>query len=261
MFWKFSWEFSSSGKLWSIPSLVLRRSSPGWAVRSDFIVSEYFSQFDLSGPWSPSSLTVLSFRVQSATPILIRHSWPSKKQWRFVIILDFPCNLWSESESKKQLRSIVLKHVFYDRGIITPIVTIAAGSPGVFWNRITTCFLYFGCLWSVFQTVFSKMMGIHSWVQTIPWGFLHGTHDEGGTTKHNWTARCQYNVTRFFVCGISLTSGQLVSQLFPDCTRSCFSQVVLRRRGGDRIYEMRCLFVAVGPNDRLIVLPHWDNMS
>ena len=64
-----------------------------------------------------------------------------------------------------------------------------------------------------------------------------------------------------FVCGISLTSGQLVSELFPDCTRSCFSQVVLRRRGGDRIYEMRCLFVAVGHNARFIVLPHWDNMS
>ena len=64
-----------------------------------------------------------------------------------------------------------------------------------------------------------------------------------------------------FVCGISLTSGQLVSELFPDCTRSCFSQVVLRRRGGDRIYEMRCLFVAVGPNARFIVLPHWDNTS
>ena len=26
--------------------------------------------------------------------------------------------------------------------------------------------------------------------------------------------------------------------------------------GGDRIYEMRCLFVAVGPNGRFIVLPH-----
>ena len=24
---------------------------------------------------------------------------------------------------------------------------------------------------------------------------MHGTHDEGGTTKHNWSARCQYNVT------------------------------------------------------------------
>ena len=30
---------------------------------------------------------------------------------------------------------------------------------------------------------------------------------------------------------------------------------------GDRIYEMRCLFVAVGLNSRFIVLPHWDNMS
>ena len=25
--------------------------------------------------------------------------------------------------------------------------------------------------------------------------FLHGIHDEVGTTKHNWFARCQYNVT------------------------------------------------------------------
>ena len=24
---------------------------------------------------------------------------------------------------------------------------------------------------------------------------MHGTHDEVGTTKHNWSARCQYNVT------------------------------------------------------------------
>ena len=64
-----------------------------------------------------------------------------------------------------------------------------------------------------------------------------------------------------FVCGVSLTSGQLIIELFPYCTRSCFSQVVLRHRGGDRIYEMRCLFVAVGPNARFIVLPHWDNMS
>ena len=68
-------------------------------------------------------------------------------------------------------------------------------------------------------------------------------------------------VVCLFVCGISLTSSQLVSELFPDCTRSCFSQVVLRRRGNDRIYEMRCLFVAVGPNARFIVLSHWDNMS
>ena len=30
---------------------------------------------------------------------------------------------------------------------------------------------------------------------------------------------------------------------------------------GDRIYEMRCIFVAVGLNARFIVLPHWDNMS
>ena len=68
-------------------------------------------------------------------------------------------------------------------------------------------------------------------------------------------------MTCLFVCGISLTSGQLFNELFPDCTRSCFSEVVSRRRGGDRHYEMTCLFVAVGPNARFIVLPHWDNMS
>ena len=37
-----------------------------------------------------------------------------------------------------------------------------------------------------------------------------------------------------FVCGISLTSGQLINELFPDCTRSCILLVVLHRRGGDR---------------------------
>ena len=30
---------------------------------------------------------------------------------------------------------------------------------------------------------------------------------------------------------------------------------------GDRIYEMRCPFVAVGLNARFTVLPHWDNKS
>ena len=64
-----------------------------------------------------------------------------------------------------------------------------------------------------------------------------------------------------FVCGFGLTSGQLINELLPDCIRSCFSQVVLCRRDGDRIYEMRCLYVAVGPNALFIVLPHWANMS
>ena len=30
---------------------------------------------------------------------------------------------------------------------------------------------------------------------------------------------------------------------------------------GDRIYEMRCQFVAVGLTALYIVLPHWDKMS
>ena len=64
-----------------------------------------------------------------------------------------------------------------------------------------------------------------------------------------------------FVCGISLTSGQLIMSSLQTATKSCFSQVVLRRMGDERIYETRCLFVAVGPNARFIVLPHWENMS
>ena len=30
---------------------------------------------------------------------------------------------------------------------------------------------------------------------------------------------------------------------------------------GDRIYELRCLLVAVGLNTHFLMLPHWDNMS
>ena len=30
---------------------------------------------------------------------------------------------------------------------------------------------------------------------------------------------------------------------------------------GDQVYEMRCLFVAVGLNACFIVMPLWDNMS
>ena len=42
---------------------------------------------------------------------------------------------------------------------------------------------------------------------------------------------------------------------YQTASRSCFLQVVLRHRGGDRIYEMRCLLVAVGPNAHIIALP------
>ena len=58
-----------------------------------------------------------------------------------------------------------------------------------------------------------------------------------------------------------LTSGQLVISSFQTTSRLCFSHFVLYSRGGDRIYEMRCPFVAVGLNALFIVLPHWDIMS
>ena len=37
---------------------------------------------------------------------------------------------------------------------------------------------------------------------------LHGTHDEVGTTKHNWSARCQYNVTGW----VSMWAYDMLSQ-------------------------------------------------
>ena len=37
---------------------------------------------------------------------------------------------------------------------------------------------------------------------------LHGTYDEVGTTKHNWLARCQYNVTGW----VSMWACDMLSQ-------------------------------------------------
>ena len=37
---------------------------------------------------------------------------------------------------------------------------------------------------------------------------LHGTYDEVGTTKHNWSARCQYNVTGW----VSMWACDMLSQ-------------------------------------------------
>ena len=65
-----------------------------------------------------------------------------------------------------------------------------------------------------------------------------------------------------FVCGIHLTSDQLINELFPDCLKvMLFVGNVLRHRGSDHIKEMRCRFVAVGLNALFKVLLHWDNMS
>ena len=48
-----------------------------------------------------------------------------------------------------------------------------------------------------------------------------------------------------FVCGITLKPGQHITVLFTDCHKVMFFALVLRHRGGDRVYEMRCLSVAV----------------
>ena len=40
---------------------------------------------------------------------------------------------------------------------------------------------------------------------------LHGTYDEVGTTKHNWPARCQYNVTWVWAYDVlTLTHSQVL---------------------------------------------------
>ena len=83
-----------------------------------------------------------------------------------------------------------------------------------------------------------------------------------------------------FVCGISLTSGQLINELFPDCLKVMLFVLFLMHRGRDSIYEMivcggsltsgqlvkgsfqtRCLFAVVGHYTHSIVLPNWDNIS
>ena len=62
-----------------------------------------------------------------------------------------------------------------------------------------------------------------------------------------------------FVCGVSLTSGQLFRALSRKRLNVMFLALVLRHRVGDRIYEMRCLLVAGELNALFIVLPYWDN--
>ena len=64
-----------------------------------------------------------------------------------------------------------------------------------------------------------------------------------------------------FVCGFIFLSSQLITELFQTLSRLSFSHVVLCRRDGDQIYEIRWLFVTVRLNALCIVMPHWDNMS
>ena len=51
---------------------------------------------------------------------------------------------------------------------------------------------------------------------------LHGTNDEVGTMKHNWSARCQYNVTGWvsmWACDMLSQSGSTIKRaLSPTAT-------------------------------------------
>ena len=56
-----------------------------------------------------------------------------------------------------------------------------------------------------------------------------------------------------FVCGISLTSGQLVSELFSDCTRSCVSQGQMIKKGyfSIKVYRILGSFEAISVISRV----------
>ena len=47
---------------------------------------------------------------------------------------------------------------------------------------------------------------------------------------------------------------QLISEFFPDCLKVMLFTPCFVQKGSDRIYKMRCLFVAVGPNARFNLL-------
>ena len=49
------------------------------------------------------------------------------------------------------------------------------------------------------------------------------------------------DVTSLFVGVVSCPANS--SELFPDCLKVMVFALVLRHRGSDRIYDMRCLFV------------------
>ena len=49
-----------------------------------------------------------------------------------------------------------------------------------------------------------------------------------------------------FIYGISLTPGQLITELFPDCLKVMFFALDVTPQVVDCIYEMMCLFVVVG---------------
>ena len=71
----------------------------------------------------------------------------------------------------------------------------------------TVCRLYF---W--YMTLFtSPFIHIPSHTKDFKNGSdacLHGTYDEVGTTKYNWSARCQYNVTGW----VSMWACDMLSQ-------------------------------------------------
>ena len=104
-------------------------------------------------------------------------------------------------------------------------------------------------------------------LQSTVW---QGQVTAGDDYKHDLARNIREDNSRHFKMK-ALTSEILVQEAFREtnssmssiqtASRSCFLQAVLCHSGGDGIYEMRCLFVAVGANALFIVLPHWGNLS
>ena len=92
------------------------------------------------------------------------HSLPTKKTLAIRDYFAFSCEL------KKQWRLIASQHVFLwsrqNRGRIAAITTGSRRAQQGILKYHYNFSLYLGCSWSDFQTVFSKMMEIHSWLQS-----------------------------------------------------------------------------------------------
>ena len=112
-------------------------------------------------------------------------SWPTKKLWRSRDYLAFTLqsaiteciHKTMAIDRKAAWITMIAAGSRQDRG---RIARIAAGSRGsrqdredrsrAFWDEMKwecNFFLYLGCLWSDLQMVFTKMMRIHSWVQSL----------------------------------------------------------------------------------------------
>ena len=74
-----------------------------------------------------------------------------------------------------------------------------------------------------------KLNGSLMILQSMPSNFI----------QKRYNCKVSFVKTILFVCGISLTSGKRITELFPYCLKVMILALVLRCRGSDQNYEMR----------------------